>query len=195
MTIGSTLTTVFHVEGRPSAAFCTVSSEAPLYLTTRDREVGNLEFPRPIMLLWQQGDHVLKGEAEAVSVQSDASGWVVEVQKVQWEDLNRRRHPRVPVTVPVALRAVQELQGNTSINIFQGITEDLSLGGAWVRVEPQVEVGSLVEFQAHLGPNETVRTFGVVAHRSDHKAGVGIEFLDYVGAAHYMLHTFLAKAA
>ncbi len=192
---GTTLTAIFHVNGRPCPMFCTVHSEAPFFLYSTDETIGNLEFPKTVMLLWQTEGQLYKGEAEVIGATEYNTGHLMEVSRLQWMDLNRRRYPRVGVTVPVALRAVHDVHGDTTISIFQGETVDLSLGGAWVKLTSAIEVGSLVEFQATISPTETVRAFGIVAHSDKNRKGVGIEFLDYVGATQSMLHGYLARVA
>jgi hypothetical protein len=195
LTAGTTLTAVFFENGRPLVTFCSVYSEAPLVLKTRDEMAQTLEFPRNCVLVHQQEGRLLKGDAEVLSCHPERDAFLLPIKAIEWEDLDRRSHPRIDVAVPVALRAVHDLHGSVAINIYQGATLDLSLGGALVSVKPQVAVGSLVEFQATLGPDEVIRTFGVVAHSSESNGTIGIEFLDYVGAARVELDAFLEQAA
>lgn len=171
-----------------------VVSEAPLYVRTSDAEVSGYTFPKPVILLWRQDETILKGEGDAVACHAHEGAWAIELRDLRWEDLERRRHPRFPMSVPVALRAVQEHGGDTVISIFQGNTIDLSLGGAWVDVSQAVAVGCLVEFYAHLTPTESIRALGVVAHSSTGR-GIGVQFLDFVGSSHTVLHKFLQQAA
>ena len=80
-----------------------------------------------------------------------------------------------------------------NVREFCGTTEDLSLGGAWVRPEQALAPGLLVQVTAQLDEQE-VRFLALVA-RDAGEDGVGLEFLDYVGGARYYLHGFLERSA
>lgn len=195
LTLGTTVTAVLFNQGRPSTAQCKVVSEAPLFLETEEASVENLTFPRPTIVLWQDEGKLMKGEATIVARHDGENSSVLELRNVMWEDLERRKFPRYAITVPCMLRAVEEVGGTTTINVFPGTTEDISAGGAWIRSEGQIEVGSLVEFQACVAPGEFVRALAVVPHRDTTRQGFGLSFLDFVGSSNRSLHDFLQRAA
>jgi c-di-GMP-binding flagellar brake protein YcgR len=148
------------------------------------------------MLVVQAGKTLYKAEADVNSCEKSEDGiWTVNAGNVLWQLVDRRRYPRYAMKLPVKLRFVHETEGAAQITEFEGTTDDLSLGGAWVTTNEDVELGTLIEFQAALSPNEYVRALAVVAHATEQRVGIGIEFLDYVGGARYNLHTFLSKAA
>ncbi len=195
LTLGASVTAVFHNEGRPSAIFCTVHSEAPFFLSAEIEGVGPLTLPSTVMLLCHLDGKLYRGEAEAVSAFPKGDQLLIELRLVKWEDVNRRRYPRFVASVPVALRAVTDRTGEAVISLYQGSTVDISYGGAWVLVQPQVLAGSLVEFQATLPSGQKVKALGVVAHTDEQRNGVGIEFLDFTGNSEVILREFLPQAA
>ena len=193
--MGTAVTCLFGDGRISSAVFATVTSEAPLFLRCDDAELKLATYPRKIVLVWHGEGRFLRGEAEAVALHSTGSETHMEISKVAWEDVERRRYPRIVVRLPVALRAVHDVHGSTVISLFQGTTEDLSIGGSWVRLDQPLEVGSLVEFHARLSDMESVRALGLVARSDRGRSGAGITFLDYVGGARLKLDEFLQTAA
>ncbi len=192
---GTSLTAVFYTDARPIAAGCRIISEAPLVLVTPDSRVKDMEFPRQSILVHQEGDKFLKGVAEVIECITDAAGSQLEVRLVDWEDPERRMYPRIAAEVPVSLRCVRDDGVTTTVELYNGTTTDLSVGGAWVTLDDLPEAGSLLEFHAAVEPDQMVRAFGVVAHSSPARGGIGIEFLDYIGPSRYNLHSFLTKVA
>jgi hypothetical protein len=192
--VGSEVTCLFG-EGRlRNTAFSTVSSEAPLFLDCVASDVQRVRFPRKVVLVSYENGRLLRGEAEAVSMKKVDGHARLEMAQVVWEDLDRRRHQRVNVELPVSLRAVYEHNGDTVLSVVDGATVDLSVGGSRVHVETPILEGSLVEFLVEFTPKESIRALGIVAHANPDKS-IGISFLDYVGAARTRLEDFLAEKA
>lgn len=177
-----------------NAVMTTVASEAPLWLEAPLGTIPNLECPRNVILVHHAGPRYLRGDGELVSIHKDSDTFRLELSKVAWEDVNRRRYPRVPVKLSVSLRAVHESRGETTVSVVDGLTEDMSVGGSKVWVSQSILEGSLVEFYAHLNDVDSVRALGVVAHVGS-DSSVGIAFLDYVGAARTKLEEFVNSLA
>ncbi len=174
-----------------------VTSEAPLVLFTRDARVEAVELPRSVVLVWHRGCEVVKGEAEAIEVRPWRTGFAIEIRRTSWADVDRRVYPRTSVRLPVNLRAVHDMRGATVISLYQGTTEDVSMGGAWVHVQPQIAMGSLVECQMDTGEAKDggagrVQAFAMVAHESPERGGIGLEFLDFLGDSRGVFDGFLA---
>ena len=195
LSIGVEVTCLFG-EGRlKDAAVTTVCSEAPLYLDCVAAGIHRYTFPRRVILVFQDEKHLMRGEAQVMSAVELPDGHSrLELSRVEWEDMDRRRHARVDVAVPVSLRAVYESKGDTIISVVDGVTADLSIGGSKVLASHSVIQGSLVEFYAKLSEEDSVRALGIVAHSAP-DGSMGIAFLDYVGAAKEMLEEFLAEEA
>ena len=192
--IDDTVVVAFFIEGRPLAISALVTSEAPLVLFTRDARVEAVELPRSVVLVWHRGHEVVKGEAEAIEVRPWRTGFAIEIRRTSWADVDRRVYPRTTVKLPVNLRAVHDMRGATVISLYQGVTEDVSMGGAWVHVEPQVAMGSLVECQMDTGDGK-VQAFAMVAHESGERGGIGLEFLDFLGDSREAFEGYLQKKA
>ena len=193
--IDDTVVVAFFIEGRPMAVSALVTSETPLRLFTRDARVTGVDLPRSVVLVWHRGSDVVKGEAEVIEVCPWRTGFQIEIRRTSWADVDRRVYARKTVSLPVNLRAVHDMRGATVISLYQGLTEDVSMGGAWVHVSPQIAMGSLVECHIALEGGERIQTFAMVAHESPTRGGIGLEFLDYVADSKATFERYLPKAA
>ena len=172
-----------------------VTGETPLTLFTRDARVEAVDLPRSVVLVWHRGSDVIKGEAEVVEIRHWRTGYAIEIRRTNWADVDRRVYPRFPVKVPVNLRAVHDMRGATVISLYQGTTDDVSMGGAWVHVSPQIAMGSLVEAQFTVGENEKIQAFAMVAHESPDRGGIGLEFLDFLADSRDRFESYLQRSA
>jgi hypothetical protein len=189
-----TVVAAFMIEGRPMAVSCLVTSEAPLYLFTKDLRVLDVNYPMSVVLVWHRGVDVLKGEAEAVGTMPWKSGNVIEVRRTNLKEVDRRVYPRYSLQVPVSIRSVTDVQSSTVIAVSQGETKDLSLGGAWIAVEPTLPKDSLVEFKCELD-GQQIRALGLVVHESKETGSNGIEFMDFFDDSRDKLFSALKKSA
>ena len=186
---------VFYREGQPIAVAAVLVSQQPFVVTTTDPSVKDVDEGKRALLILQGSGQFSKAEAQVMSVTRVGDNWNVEVGKFGWEEVDRRRYPRYPVTVSATVKAVLERDGSAQLKYVRATTVDLSLGGSWLRPEDPLKPGSLVEFQAELLPGETVRALAIVAWESEREDGVGLEFVDFLGGSRYYLHGFLTKAA
>ena len=192
--VDSTVVAAFMIGGRPMAISCLVTSEAPLYLFTKDLRVLDIEYPVPVILVWHRGLDVLKGEAEAVGTMPWKTGNVLEIRRTNLKEVDRRVYPRFAVRVPVSLRSVSDIQTSTVISVCQGETKDLSLGGAWIAMDPPLAKDSLVEFKCELD-GEQIRALGLVVHENVEGLSNGIEFMDFFDDSREKLYAALKKVA
>lgn len=193
---GLPVTVVFYNENKPMAVTASVQTGKPFTLSTNDKNASALAAGRRAMLILQDGLNFAKAEAQISDCRQDGDAWVIEAGDFGWEEVDRRRYPRYTVALPVQVRAVVEVEGGAELMHFAGVTEDMSLGGAWVRSESRLDSGSLVEFQTDLTPGTTIRCLAIVAwSSSDSQDGFGVEFLDFLGGSRYYLHGFLRNAA
>lgn len=116
-------------------------------------------------------------------------------EAVAWKQEDRRRHPRLPIEVPIALKLVQEQESDISFQEAQGKTVDISLGGAAVQCETPVPTGTLVEFRWTSPKGESLRTLAVVMHEIEGPNYIGIEFVHFIGEGQAALESLLQKAA
>ena len=192
--VDSTVVAAFMISGRPMAISCLVTSEAPLYLFTKDLRVLDLEYPEPVVLVWHRGADVLKGEAEAVRVMPWKTGNVLEILRTNLREVDRRVYHRYAVHAPVSIRAVTDVQTSTVIAVSQGVTKDLSLGGSWIAVEPTLPLDALVEFKCKIDGVD-VRALGLVVHENKENGTNGIEFMDFFDDSRDNLYRALKKSA
>ena len=192
--IDSTVVAAFMIDGRPMAISCLVTSEAPLYLFTKDLRVLDMIYPQCVVLVWHRGADVLKGEAEAVRVMPWKTGNVLEILRTNLKEVDRRVYPRYSVHAPVSIRSVTDVQSSTVIAVSQGKTNDISLGGSWISVEPTLSKDSLVEFKCNIDGTD-VRALGLVVHENRENGTNGIEFMDFFDDSRDLLYQALKKCA
>ncbi len=192
--LDSTVVAAFMIQGRPMAISCLVTSEAPLFLFTKDLRVLDLEYPQSVVLVWHRGADVLKGEADAIRVMPWKTGNVLEIMRTNMKEVDRRVYPRYNVQAPVSIRTVTEVQTSTVIAVSQGETKDMSLGGSWISVEPTLPKDALVEFKCNIDGVE-VRALGLVVHENKENNTNGIEFMDFFDDSRDKLYGALKKSA
>lgn len=190
---GAEVGIVFYEEFTPCALSATIASVKPFAATTTEAGAGRLKNGQRVMLVLQSGSKYAKAEAEVVACADHNGSWRIEVGHFGWEEVDRRRFPRHAIQLDVSLRSVLETEDGVEIKQFSGTTEDVSLGGVWVRPEESIPPGSLLELSTTLD-GQAVRILSIVA-RDAGENGIGIEFLDFVGGARYYLHGFLEQRA
>ncbi len=192
---GATVSLVFYVEGHPVGMTGHVEQQDPFCLHTDDENAALLETGRRAMLIIQNGRDFSKAEAELFAHKTE-HGWVITASSFGWETVDRRRYPRYPVNVNITVRAVLEEEGEAQLVTITGMTEDISIGGAWVKTPETLKGGSLVEVSTDLGGTQ-IRALSIVKWAdSDHSGlGFGVEFLDFLGGSRYALHQFLTQKA
>ncbi len=184
----------YMIQGRPMAVHCVVTSEAPTYLFTKDQRILNVEYPQSVVLVWHRDEQIMKGEGRVVEVHPWKNGNVLEIRQTVTHDIDRRIYPRFPIETSVSLRAVADVSGATVISLCQGSTKDISLGGAWIDVQPTVPMGSIVECKFNFF-GEEIGTLAIVAHENPNRGGNGLEFLDFYGDSKDKLNQLLKRAA
>ena len=194
--LGSSVSIIFYVDGQPIALTGEVRKAEPFTVWTNGEGASHLLEGRRAMLVVQNGRNFNKAEAE---LHSDplGDGWEVVARSFGWESVDRRRYPRFEIGVPISIRAVTESADGPKLTVIEGTTEDLSIGGAWVKSKSTLPSASLVEVTVHLN-GAAIRALSLVkwADKDHDGLGFGVEFLDFLDGSRYALHTFLnAQAA
>lgn len=192
--VDSTVVVAFLIDGKPMAVSCLVTSEAPLYLFTKDLRVLDVPYPTSVVLVWHRGTDVMKGEAEAVGTIPYHKGNVIEIRRTNLQDVDRRLYPRYSLQVPISIRSISDVRATTVYSVSQGETKDLSLGGAWITVAPILPKDTLVEFKCTMN-GEPVRALGLVVHENNENGTNGIEFIDFYDDSRDTLYNGLQRAA
>lgn len=194
--VGRTVTVVFYSEGDPWVIQAHVAKGQPVAIETNDPTAVRLQPGTKAVLIVQEGGTILKAQATVTHFAKSEGGWRVEVEAKPWQASDRRRFPRYGFKIPVTIRSIDErADGEARFVEVRGETEDISLGGAWIKTNELLERGTLVEFRAILSETESVRTLAVVAHANPVRGGMGLEFVEYVGGARKNLRSFLSRAA
>ncbi len=170
-----------------------IEQPLPLRLRSVGAEASIPKSGRRAMLLAHFDGLPMRADGDLDTVGSDGEGVWFEMNGVRWEVLERRRHVRVPVSVPVKLRLCDGDDDSPGTEI-EGMTRDLSISGAFVKLSQVPEEGTLLEFEAEI-LGQTVRTLAVVARKVPECSGVGLQFVKYLEDARPQLHGFLTKAA
>lgn len=193
---GSNVSIVFYVDGKPVAINGEVLETEPFKVWATGEGASYLSEGRRAMLVVQTGRDFHKAEAELHSEQS-GQGWEITAKSFGWETVDRRRYPRYDLRVPIAIRAVTETDGGPTVTVIEGYTEDVSIGGAWVKSNQTLPSSSLAEVTAELKPGTSVRALSLVkwADQDHNGLGFGVEFLDFLDGSRYALHQFLNQDA
>ncbi len=193
---GASVSLVFYVDGNPVALTGQVCELEPFTITTSDPNGEKILGGRRAMLIVQTGREFAKAEAE-LDAQPFEGGWKLTAKSFGWEAVDRRRYPRYSINVPISIRAVVETAGQAEILFVNGITEDVSIGGAWVKTSEALQGGSLVEVSAEFEPGNPIRALSLVKWADSDRDGLGfgVEFLDFLGGSRYALHQYLTQQA
>jgi hypothetical protein len=196
LTPGANVSIVFYVDGLPVAISGELASADPFEVWTKTEAAAKLALGRRAMVVVQSGKEFHKAEAELHAEQQDG-GWRVWAKSFGWESVDRRRYPRYEMQLPVTLRAVLESDNGIELTQIEGVTEDVSIGGLWVKAPRTLAGSSLAEVSVELSPNSWIRALSLVkwADSSDNGLGFGVEFLDFLDGSRYALHQFLTQKA
>lgn len=193
---GANVNLVFYVDGTPVALTGQVTDLEPFTMFTADPSGEKMTVGRRAMLIVQSGREYSKAEAELHAFPTEG-GWKLVAKSFGWETVDRRRYPRYAINVPITVRAVVEDGGEARILFINGVTEDVSIGGAWVKTTEVVPGGSLVEVTAEFEQGSPIRALSLVKWADSDRDGLGfgVEFLDFLGGSRYALHQYLTQQA
>lgn len=183
----------FMIDGRPMAVNGLCIAEEPLKIFTKDLRTQDIKYPQSVVLVWHREETVMKGEADAVSVEPYKAGFVLSIERTHVAEVDRRVYPRYPIETSVSIRSVCDMKGSQVISLSQGVTRDLSMGGAWVDVQPVVTMGSIVEFHIKVD-GEEMSALAMVAHDNPNRGGNGLEFIDFYGDSRDRFLAYLERA-
>src|SRR6185369_2188081 len=135
----------------------------PLRLKVIEEGKRGIRSGRRVMLLSSFEGLVMRADGHLDDLQRTEDGLHLEIGNVHWELMERRRHVRVPVAVPITLRTVVEGEIEPTVDALEGWTMDMSVSGAFISMETLPVEGTLVEFATELDGIQ-VRVLAVVAH-------------------------------
>jgi len=169
--VGDAVTVLWAEGSETRVGFGQVASEVP-FAVALDGDALPAEHAE-LRLVRDQGERWVAGSAY---VASSEDGLLL-LSQTEWEEPSQRVHQREAVDWPVTLRILDDRGTRETFQV--GLTFDVSLGGAGVRMEEAPEVGSLVEFRAVPRGEKPMRAVAVVVRRQEHE--IGLAFLHLWG--------------
>src|SRR5271165_2785085 len=162
-----------------------VVSLKPFQLATTNPSAGRLAKMRRALVVRQDNAQIWRLEAEVKDAVAVNDRWVCTLEPMKWSEIDRRRHPRFAVKLPVSIRAVIETDGQFQHTDVPGTALDLSLCGARVQIEADIEPGSLVEISLEIPGQQAINALAITAFTKPYQGQLGFEFIDFVGNAQY----------
>ncbi len=193
--MGENVMLLLHTEGKPVWSWARLASKAPATVELSAESSGSFVGSTNLLLIHDSGRKYTKADVRVSDLSTrDEQAWIT-FEDLRWEMVDTRENPRFKVQLPAVIRGVNESTGHATPSEQVCVTEDLSLNGALLKISQGLSKGQLLEVRITLAPSQTVRMMGVVAHVDDTGTLIGVNFIDYVGAARYNLHQFLSKIA
>ena len=171
-----------------------VASLHPLCVRVKEGHKGLATEGTRVLLFAADKAQYIKAESEITSIIQDDDEWTWTLRELEMSETERRKYDRRMNTLPVELKAVQETPQGSQIVYYKGESMDLSMGGAWVKLEQAIELGSLVEFRTKLPSGEDLKVLATVSNHG-RDGGFGIEFMDFSGNSRTWLFDYLEPAA
>jgi len=190
--IGHPVDVVLYDDGETHLIKTEVVEATPLLLRILGKSRAGVRAGRRVMLLAHYDGFALRADCHLNQLRVEEDVALLEIGNINWEILERRRHIRVLVSVPVVLRTVHQGNSEPEVRTLEGTATDMSISGAFVQIEGFVDEGALIEFSAEIN-GQTIRTLAVVARTVS--SGIGIQFVEYLDNARHLLHGFLTRAA
>jgi len=193
--LGQSISVLFYVEDRPVAVNGLVTNLSPFTIETGDSSAEWLFESRRAMLIARNDSEFSKAEAE-LKATCTGTKWTIVAADFGWEQVDRRRYPRFETQIGVTVRAVIESGNTAELKYLEATTEDISLGGAWLKSDQKLPAGILVECQLTLPTGNSFRVLSTIRWADTlEKSGFGVEFLDFLGGSRQGLQQFLAAQA
>jgi hypothetical protein len=167
----------------------------PFQIATRNPSAGKLARMRRALVVRQENAQIWRLESEVVEAIPDGDRWICTLEPTKWSEIDRRRHPRFSVKMPVEVRAVIEQDGEFAHTDIPGLALDLSLCGARVQIEAEIEPGALVQIKLDISSRQSIQILAMTAFTKPYQGQLGFEFIDFVGNAQYQLHSYLVDQA
>jgi len=193
--LGARTSLVFYQDSMPIVVDAEVVNLKPFQLATTNPSAGRLARMRRALVVRQDQSQIWRLEAEVKDATPDKDRWICTLEPMKWAEIDRRRHPRFAVKLPVLVRAVIESDGQFQHTDVGGTALDLSLCGARVQIEADIEPGALVEITIEITSRQSIQALAITAFTKPYQGQLGFEFIDFVGNAQYVLHSFLVEQA
>lgn len=188
---GQELDLVVYDEGLTRVFRVNVNSSQPLVLSFSGDRKDALRSTRRVMVVAHADGISLRGEGHIDQVRWDGKEATLEIGNVNWEVLDRRRHPRHSVDFAVEMKLVMEFDDNAEIVTHTGQAIDLSLSGSCVKIAKAPHLGTLVNFNGTLN-GKPFNALALVAHVGT-DGSIGVHFVEFYGNSSADLSDYLKK--
>ena len=171
-----------------------VASLNPLCVRVKEGHRGLAIEGTRVLLFAADKAQYTKAESEITQIVQDGDEWTWTLRELEMSETERRKYDRRMNNLPVELKTVQETHEGSQIVYYKGESIDLSMGGAWVKLEQEIELGSLVEFRTKLPNGFELKVLATVSNHG-RDGGFGVEFMDFSGNSRAWLFEYLEPAA
>lgn len=171
-----------------------VASVNPLAVRVKEGHNGLAVIGTRLLLFAADKSQYIKSEGEITAIIQDGDECTWTLRELEMSETERRKYERRVFQLPVELKTVQDTPEGSQIVYYKGESMDLSMGGAWVRLEEAIELGSLVEFRTTLPHGAELKVLATVSNHG-RDGGFGIEFMDFSGNSRTHLFEYLEPAA
>ncbi|MBV6502051.1 MAG: hypothetical protein AKCLJLPJ_00094 [Fimbriimonadales bacterium] len=191
---GDNVILVTSLIGQAQAGEVHVESNPPLTVSApTDNWKGALGVGTKVTLIHKEPTTMFHAEAVVRNLTRYGLSTVAELEMGEWVEVDRRRSPRVPVSLSATATVVGESGGQVELLRFAGTIQDLSEVGCAVASDCKFERGTLVSIEMHLAEDESpIQVLGIVA-RCEEPNVAGIEFFDFSSNSKHRLANFIRR--
>jgi len=182
-------------DARPIWTNGTILTAKPFTVEIDARWACPLQAHSKLVIIHDGGRCIAKGESQIQKSVPRGHSANVLFADFEWEIAESRDHPRFNIEEKATIRSIRE--SDTEIDVLDQVatTQNISLGGALVKVGKPVQLGDLVEFRMAWGDGSIVKALGVVAHANEEGTLLGLNFIEYSGASREDLNRILSGIA
>ncbi|BBO23917.1 MAG: PilZ domain-containing protein [Armatimonadetes bacterium] len=191
----TTASLVCYIDGEPRCVDSEIVQFDPIVVRCPRASLHDVPQSGRIMAIIGEGYDPKRVDFHVNRVWTEDGATLIEGRNASWSTVDRRRFPRYELRIPLSLRVVSSEADGIKMKEWHGETIDISMGGAWLSGDVDVNKGTLVQTQIQLGGSEPLRVLSMVAWKEDDRSSFGITFLDFIGAGSYVLHQYLNTAA
>lgn len=191
---GETVTLVTSLIGHAQAGEVHVESNPPLTVSAPSEEwKGSLGVGTKVTLIRKDPAAMFHAEAVVRNLTRYGLSTVAELEIGEWVEVERRRSPRISVSLPASLTVVGESNGQFELLRFAGTILNLSEVGCAVASDCKFERGNLVSLEIGLAEDEApIHVLGIITRFQEPNV-VGVEFFDFSSNSKHRLANFIRR--
>ena len=193
--VGENVMLLVHTDDRPTWATARICQRSPFTVEFGAETAQLFKGTQSVLVIHDSGRKYTKGEGKVSDLCTrNEKAWLT-FEGFHWQAVDNRDNPRFETEVKAVVRTINEDAAGITADDQFGLTQNLSLGGALVKLSKPVNKGQLLEVRMNLSPGNTIRAMAIVAHTDVPGTLVGLSFVDYIGSARYSIHQYLTSLA